>query len=89
MISLRNKYRLKVSNRLAATAALLLVMSSAAAPVSLIPTDQNAERTAEAAAEREQPQDSSALEGAVAEIASVVGQSGKSSLNISSLIFRF
>lgn len=89
MIPLRKKYRLKISNRMAATAALLLLMSSVAGPVSLKPADQNPEMAAESAAEQTQPQDNPVLEGAVAEIASAVGQSGKSSLNISSLIFRF
>jgi hypothetical protein len=89
MITLRKKYRLKISNRLAATAAVMLLVSSVADPVSLMPAQQSDALAAVQATEPAQQQENSTLEIAVSEIASAVGQSGASSLKISSLIFRF
>lgn len=83
MISMRKKYRLKISNRMAGTAAMVLLMSSFAGPVRT-PADQSAEF----AAEQVQAQETTALEDVV-DFASTVGQSGFSSFKISSLIFRF
>jgi hypothetical protein len=82
---LRKKYRLKISNRLAATAAVLLLLSSVTAPVSLMPAQPSEDLAAEQANQAE----SSALQDAVSGLASAVGQSSANSLKISSLIFRF
>lgn len=89
MITLRKKYRLKISNHLAGIAALLLLMSSMADPLSLMPAQQSDALAGVPATEPAQQQETSTLEDAVSGIASAVGQSGASSLKISSLIFRF
>lgn len=83
MIRLKNYMRLKISNRLAAMAAMLLVVSSTVGPVNRAQVDD-----AIAQAQQEETR----LEGAVAELASVasaVGQSTTRAFKISSLIFRF
>ncbi|HKX56071.1 MAG TPA: hypothetical protein VJN01_08220 [Xanthomonadales bacterium] len=89
MITLRKKYRLKISNRLAATAAVLLLMSSVVDPLSLMPAPQSGALADVQATGPAQQQESSTLEDAVSGIASAVSQSGAGSLKISSLIFRF
>jgi hypothetical protein len=83
MIRLKHYMRLKISNRLAASAAVMLLVSSAAGPISLVQVEESF-----AAAQQQE----SNLEDAVADLASVasaVGQSTTSALKISSLIFRF
>ena len=96
MIRPRKKYRLWISGRLAATAAVLLFVSSVISPISPMPERQSAEMTATQVADQavngpadQAPQQNSVLEGAVAELASAVSKSGSKALNISSLIFRF
>lgn len=89
MIRLYKKYRPKVSNRLAAMSAMMLLISSLAGPVGMMPANQSTQLMAESNTEPSQQAENSALDGAVADLASAVGQSGSKALNISSLIFRF